>query len=212
MRNTAHLKRMGLTKHFLGDSRNFLGVLDEGNSRSAHGWVYDCEKPAAAVGVEVLIDGSIVACVTADRYRSDLALLLPGGGRHGFQIDMSNIAAQPSSTVRSATVRIAGESIEIGSFQLAANRKPTHTPSIALPRGLHDQLNHLFDHVTAVHDSLVAQLGQAGRHRSQPGFELLRAALRDKSPTTDGDVSGDAAIALFEARLEIALARTHFER
>lgn len=66
----------------------FMGGLDDAEKGVIRGWAWDRrlgEQPAA---IELLVDGTVVAQVSANQFRADLKMTGFGQGRHGFGVAM----------------------------------------------------------------------------------------------------------------------------
>jgi hypothetical protein len=64
------------------------GVIDVLRPNRVAGWVIDRADEAAAVAVDILRDGRVVASVVADRHRPDLQKGGIGTGRYGFLVPL----------------------------------------------------------------------------------------------------------------------------
>jgi hypothetical protein len=65
------------------------GNLEQATSRGVAGWALDTAHPATAVALEVVADGTVVACGLADIQRPDLEMAGLGDGRCGFRLRFS---------------------------------------------------------------------------------------------------------------------------
>ena len=62
------------------DLQRMVGYFEGLRGIIVSGWAYDPTRPEAALSLDMIIDGNLIARVDADRYREDLA-----GGDHGFE-------------------------------------------------------------------------------------------------------------------------------
>ncbi len=62
------------------DLQRMVGYLEGLRGIIVSGWAFDPTRPEAALSLDMIIDGNLIARVDADRYREDLA-----GGYHGFE-------------------------------------------------------------------------------------------------------------------------------
>ena len=65
------------------------GNVDGLDGNTIVGWAFDPAHPASAVVLEVLDGDLLVARLTANRFRGDLAAAGIGDGRHGFELSLS---------------------------------------------------------------------------------------------------------------------------
>ena len=68
-----------------GPLRGFVDFATPGQVR---GWAQDAANPEDPVALDVLVDGSPVACVLANGYRADLRRVGLGSGCHGFALSL----------------------------------------------------------------------------------------------------------------------------
>lgn len=64
------------------------GYVDEATTSSIIGWLYRNSDPDAALDVEIVADGRVVATLRADAYRADLQQAGKGNGRHAFSFNL----------------------------------------------------------------------------------------------------------------------------
>lgn len=62
----------------------YRGVLEKVGCQEISGWVWDQHAPSTKVSVDVLQGRTLLATVSADQFRQDLADAGEGGGRHAF--------------------------------------------------------------------------------------------------------------------------------
>ncbi|MCJ2064377.1 Hint domain-containing protein [Methylobacterium sp. J-088] len=83
----------------LGPMRAWLDRCVIGTDGLLHvgGWAQDAAQPDAAVCLDILVDGAVVAFTVASEYRADLATVGVGDGRVGFELglDMPLAAGLP---------------------------------------------------------------------------------------------------------------------
>lgn len=65
----------------------FQGHLDEVNYRTIRGWVWYPNFPEASVDIQILLNGSVIAQISADHFRQDLLDAGIGRGYHGFTLN-----------------------------------------------------------------------------------------------------------------------------
>lgn len=80
--------------------RGFVDVITAGEVR---GWAQSVAHPETPIGLDVLIDGVVVAQVVADLYREDLRTAGLGSGRHAFAARLP--AALPADFAERLEVR-----------------------------------------------------------------------------------------------------------
>jgi hypothetical protein len=68
----------------LARATTLIGTLDRVDCARIQGWAWDPHTPDAPVAVELYDGETLIATVTANRPRKDLARLGLGNGRHGF--------------------------------------------------------------------------------------------------------------------------------
>jgi hypothetical protein len=67
------------------------GHLEVAGPDRVIGWAWDPSKPNVPLAVEVMADGKLLAKVTADTPREDLAAAGKGNGRHGFFLSTASL-------------------------------------------------------------------------------------------------------------------------
>lgn len=82
----------------------YEGYLDRATEKEVSGWVYLNSDPDAALPVEILSNGKVVATIKADGFREDLLAAGKGNGRHAFSFTHSGPSS--SSALRA---RVAGQ-------------------------------------------------------------------------------------------------------
>ncbi len=68
-----------------------LGRLEDVSPHQISGWAWNSADPAAAVRLQVYVNGEAPVTVIANRYREDLERANIGFGRHGFVIDAETL-------------------------------------------------------------------------------------------------------------------------
>jgi hypothetical protein len=68
---------------------NFVACIDEVNEKGIAGWAWDSHSPNFPLTVEVYVDDTQLASVSADQFRPDLRDAGIGDGRHAFTLPTS---------------------------------------------------------------------------------------------------------------------------
>jgi D-alanine transfer protein len=128
----------------------YEGIHDPTNADTIRGWAWDRARPNHAVSVDVYDGSKLLASVSADRLREDLARSGKGNGRHAFTYLLpETLRDGKPHTIR---VRIAGTDIDLRSTPrqsvLAATASPRERPQPPASsgpgrayEGFHDETN-----------------------------------------------------------------------
>jgi autotransporter passenger strand-loop-strand repeat protein len=144
------------------DASLLTGHVDLVSRARVLGWAADPAAPHRALGVQVLVDGSLAAGVLANRYRRDVAQAGIGTGRHAFEFHF----VPPLSPLRRHVVEL----------RLEATGQSLAPPAVLEPASWFDP------DLEAAVDAAVAALGNSGTERHVLSFlEAQAERLRQLS-------------------------------
>ncbi|OJV15890.1 MAG: hypothetical protein BGO21_30415 [Dyadobacter sp. 50-39] len=90
----------------------YNGAFESADCNTLRGWAWDKSHPNAAMTVELLADGAVVATTVANTYREDLKTAGTGTGNYGFSIPVPNNLKDAQA--HSYSVRIQGTTYVLG--------------------------------------------------------------------------------------------------
>jgi hypothetical protein len=121
-----------LGRGLLGTNHLPFGALDVANSGQVAGWAYDPDEGAAALPIQIAIDGQPVAVGAAGSPRPDLAPIMSTTD-HGFVLQMP--AAEPG--IHTLTVSTfdptTGETVVLGTRKMTLNQAPIGCLDVVRP-------------------------------------------------------------------------------
>lgn len=141
------------------------------------GWLYERQRPAAALDIEITAEGLILGRYEASLPRHDLAATAPEGNAHGFQLRLPRGA-------RRIEIRNAASTELIGKYELVAKAGATQSPqrSSSGAAGLADD---------AVLEA-VARLEAEAEQRVAPYFDAAWYLARHPSVAVEVAAAADA--------------------
>jgi hypothetical protein len=90
---------------------NFAGSIDGVDDQQIGGWAWDSQRPNTPLTVDIYVDDTKLAAVSADQFRPDLRDANIGDGKHGFALPSP--AALKDGKAHAVRVKIAGTGITI---------------------------------------------------------------------------------------------------
>lgn len=96
----------------------FQGSFDEASCNAIAGWVWNSLTPTTPLRVDILVNNTVFAQVSADQFRQDLLGAGKGDGRHGFRLDLP--ARLKNNRNNAVSIRVTGTN-----FFLSPNRNFT---------------------------------------------------------------------------------------
>ncbi|HXT22771.1 MAG TPA: DUF4082 domain-containing protein, partial [Thermoanaerobaculia bacterium] len=154
----------------------YEGWVDHINCRSIDGWAYDAVVPNTPINVDLYRNGSKVATVPANIYRSDLVAAGKGNGVHGFVYAPSSV--WKTGTWNTASVRFGGSNTDLGylasrTFICNVDMFRSGTPADNLSTG--GQVYSVGTQFRSTNDGYITRLGFY-RAAGETGTNTLRLA------------------------------------
>lgn len=164
-----------------------IGHIDRYSSGQLSGWAMDSENPEMPLTINVLVNGSVVAEVTADTFRQDLLEKKVGTGCHGFQVALP-ISLTPNEEASVTLVaKATGARVATNSFGLTRE----HSTRIEIT---HVEGDRIYGHVHGMSNAddgtqlclFIDNAFVSGGHRAEPGEERANFTIHIPRYAYDG--------------------------
>ena len=152
------------------DDASIAGSIERTGPDRLEGWCWCPARPGERLGVDILLDGMLVASTTAALFRRDLAQSGVGDGRHGFAVQIPDSPDTGNGQLDGAALVELREQSSCRVVARRRQRRPEHTSSE------HRRLDLLDALLAPVRRAAATPDGQA------PAADLRRlmAALGDR--------------------------------